>query len=191
MATAAPRPPADRRNRRVGLVMALVAAAMVGLGFASSPLYRMFCQVTGYAGTPQKALGAEAPGAVGKIVNVRFDSNVAPGMGWRFEPEQKVARVAVGARQMAFFTATNETDHPITGSASFNVSPDQAGPYFTKIQCFCFTEQTLRPHETVRMPVVYYLDPALLKDKDADAVSEITLSYTFFPVDKPESGVRG
>ncbi|MEH3106420.1 MAG: cytochrome c oxidase assembly protein [Sphingomonas fennica] len=191
MATAAPRPPADRRNRRVGLVMALVAAAMVGLGFASSPLYRMFCQVTGYAGTPQKALGAEAPGAVGKIVNVRFDSNVAPGMGWRFEPEQKVARVAVGARQMAFFSATNETDHPITGSASFNVSPDQAGPYFTKIQCFCFTEQTLRPHETVRMPVVYYLDPALLKDKDADAVSEITLSYTFFPVDKPESGVRG
>ncbi len=191
MATAAPLSAPERRNRRVGLVMALVAAAMVGLGFAASPLYRMFCQATGYSGTPQIALGGEAPGAVGKIVRVRFDSNVAPGMGWRFEPEQKVARVAVGARQMAFFTATNETDHAITGTASFNVSPDQAGPYFTKIQCFCFTEQTLRPHETVRMPVVYYLDPALLKDKDADAVSEITLSYTFFPVGQAESGVRG
>ena len=187
MATAA-----HARNNRVGLIMALIAAAMVGLGFDASPLYRMFCQATGFAGTTRKALGAEAPGAVvGKIIRVRFDANVAPGMGWSFAPEQKVARVAVGAREMAFFNATNDTDHPITGTASFNVTPEQAGQYFTKIQCFCFTEQTLRPHETVRMPVVYYVDPKLIDDPDANDIDEITLSYTFFPTaGRNEAGVR-
>ena len=179
------------RNRRIGGLMALIAAAMVGLGFASSPLYRLFCQATGFGGTTQRALG-DAPGAVvGKIVRVRFDANVAPGLGWRFEPEEKVARVAVGAREMAFFNATNDTDHTIVGTASFNVTPEQAGQYFTKIQCFCFTQQTLRPHETVRMPVVYYIDPKLIDDPDADAIDEITLSYTFFPAAGSEAGVRG
>ena len=144
----------------------------------------MFCQATGWNGTVREDLTAHAPGAVGRLVDVRFDANVQPGMGWRFEPDERVRRVAVGAREMAFFTAVNETDHPITGSAAFNVTPAQGGQYFVKIQCFCFTEQTLRPHERVRMPVVFFVDPGFAADPDARDVSEITLSYTFYPVAK-------
>jgi cytochrome c oxidase assembly protein subunit 11 len=189
MATIAGNKSLAERNRRVGLIALCVALAMVGLGFASSPLYRMFCQATGFAGTTQKAVGAEAPGAVvGKIINVRFDANVMPAMPWKFAPERHIERVAVGAREMAFFNATNEGDRTITGTASFNVTPEQAGKYFTKIQCFCFTQQTLKPGETIRMPVVYYVDPKLLDDPDANDISEITLSYTFFPVDSAKTG---
>lgn len=174
-------------KRRTGLLMALVACGMVALGFASVPLYRMFCQATGWEGTVREDLTAHAPGAVGRMVNVRFDANVAPGMGWSFQPDDRVRHVAVGAREMAFFTAVNETDHPITGTAAFNVTPPQAGQYFVKIQCFCFTEQTLRPHERVRMPVVFFVDPGFTKDQDARNISEITLSYTFYPVAKPQA----
>jgi cytochrome c oxidase assembly protein subunit 11 len=171
------------RNRRTGIIAACAGLSMLALGYASVPLYRLFCQVTGFGGTTQRAEGAEAPGAVvGKIVRVRFDANVAPGLGWSFEPEARVERVAVGAREMAFYRATNLTDKPITGTATFNVTPEQSGQYFTKIQCFCFTEQTLQPGESVRMPVIFYIDPKLLDDPDARTISEITLSYTFFPV---------
>lgn len=176
-----------RAKRRTGWLAALLATGMVGLGFASVPLYRIFCQATGWEGTVRQDLTAHAPGAVGRLVDVRFDANVAPGMGWRFEPDERVRRVAVGAREMAFFTAVNETDHSITGSAAFNVTPPQAGQYFVKIQCFCFTEQTLRPHERVRMPVVFFVDPGFARDPDARDVSEITLSYTFYPVAKPRT----
>ena len=170
------------RNMRVGIIALLVAVAMLALGYAAVPLYRMFCQATGFGGTTMRSTTGLAPGAViGKIINVRFDANVSPMLPWRFGPEKNVARVAIGARQMAFFTATNLSDHPITGTASFNVTPELAGAYFTKIQCFCFTSQTLKPGETVRMPVIYYVDPAILKDKDASRFNEITLSYTFFP----------
>lgn len=170
------------RNLRVGLIAVLIALAMLALGFAAVPLYRMFCQVTGFGGTTMRSATGIAPGeVVGKIVNVRFDANVSPALPWRFAPEKTVARVAIGARQMAFFTATNLSDHPIAGTATFNVTPEQAGPFFTKIQCFCFTSQTLKPGETVRMPVIYYVDPAILNDKDARQLNEITLSYTFFP----------
>ena len=174
------------RNRRVGLIMLGLVAAMVGLGFASVPLYRLFCQATGFNGTPQRTATqqAQAPGAVvGKIISVRFDGNVAPKLPWRFAPERETMRVAVGAREIAFFTATNDADHAVTGRAIFNVSPNNAGPFFTKIQCFCFTEQTLRAHETVRMPVTFFVDPTLLDDPDARQISEITLSYTFYPVE--------
>lgn len=171
------------RNRRVGLMALVLVGAMIGLGFASVPLYRMFCQVTGFNGTTQKNVGGKAPGSVGKIVNVRFDGNVAPKLAWKFQPEQHVQRVAIGARQMAFFNATNLSDKDIKGTATFNVSPSQVGQYFTKIQCFCFTEQTLKPGESVRMPVIFYVDPRILDDPDANFVNEITLSYTFFPVD--------
>ena len=174
----------SQRNSRVAAFAALVALAMVGLAFASVPLYRMFCQATGFAGTTQRAVGAQAPGAVvGKIVSVRFDANTVPALPWRFEPEQVTERVAVGAREMAFYTAENLSDRPVTGRATFNVTPSQAGQYFTKIQCFCFTEQTLKPGEEVRMPVVFYVDPKILDDPDANDISEITLSYTFYPVD--------
>lgn len=169
-------------HKRVAIILAVVALGMAGVGFAAVPLYRMFCQVTGFGGTTQRSATGVAPGAVvGKIVNVRFDANVSPSLPWKFEPEQRVERVAIGAREMAFFTATNLSDKPITGTASFNVTPEMAGAYFTKIQCFCFTSQVLKPGETVRMPVIYYVDPAILKDKDARNFNEITLSYTFFP----------
>jgi cytochrome c oxidase assembly protein subunit 11 len=170
------------RNKRVGAIALLIALAMLALGYAAVPLYRMFCQATGFGGTTQRSETGIAPGeVVGKIINVRFDANVAPTLPWTFKPEKNVARVAIGARQMAFFNATNLSDHPITGTAAFNVTPEMAGAYFTKIQCFCFTSQTLKPGETIRMPVIYYVDPAILKDKDAGKFNEITLSYTFFP----------
>jgi cytochrome c oxidase assembly protein subunit 11 len=179
------------RNLRVGMLSVLVALAMLALGFAAVPLYRIFCQVTGFGGTTMRSTTGVAPGeVVGKLVNVRFDSNVSPSLPWRFVPEKNVARVAIGARQMAFYTATNLSSEPVSGTATFNVTPSQAGQYFTKIQCFCFTSQTLKPGETVRMPVIYYVDPAILKDKDAADINEITLSYTFFP-DKSAVDSRG
>ena len=177
----------ERAKRRTGFAMVAVVAAMLALGFASSPLYRLFCQVTGWNGTTRKALNETAPGPVGRLVDVRFDANVKPGMGWRFDPDQRVRRVAVGARQLVFFTAVNETNRTITGSAAFNVTPGQVGGYFVKIQCFCFTEQTLKPHERVRMPVVFFVDPGFAKDPDTRDIDEITLSYTFFPVAQPKT----
>jgi len=176
------------KNTRVGAIVGLVAIGMFGLAYASVPLYAMFCSATGFAGTTKRAEGAEAPGAVvGKIVSVRFDANTAPLLPWQFEPEQRTERVAIGARDMAFFTAKNLSDQPVTGRATFNVTPSQVGQYFTKIQCFCFTEQTLKPGEDVRMPVVFYVDPKILDDPEAADVSEITLSYTFYPVDPSKS----
>jgi cytochrome c oxidase assembly protein subunit 11 len=175
-------PQQDNRNLRVGLIAVGMAFAMLALGYAAVPLYRMFCQATGFGGTTMRSTTGLAPGAVvGKLINVRFDANVSPTLPWRFAPEKNIARVAIGARNMAFFTATNLSDKPITGTASFNVTPELAGAYFTKIQCFCFTSQTLKPGETIRMPVIYYVDPAILKDKEAGKFNEITLSYTFFP----------
>jgi cytochrome c oxidase assembly protein subunit 11 len=166
--------------------MALLAAAMVGLAFASVPLYRMFCQVTGFDGTPGRAIGKRAPGVVaGKTVSVRFDANVSPALPWRFAPERPTQIVPIGGRQMAVFVARNLTARPITGRAVFNVSPSQAAKYFNKIQCFCFTEQTLKPGEEARMPVIFFIDPAFAKDPDTKDVAEITLSYTFYPVDQP------
>jgi cytochrome c oxidase assembly protein subunit 11 len=177
---------AARRNGRTAALMALVAAAMVGLAFASAPLYRVFCQVTGFDGTPGRAIGRQAPGVVaGKTVSVRFDGNVAPALPWKFGPEKTTQIVPIGGRQIAFFVARNLTARPITGRASFNVTPTQAARYFSKIQCFCFTEQTLQPGEEARMPVIFYVDPAFARDPDTKDVSEITLSYTFYPVDQP------
>jgi len=174
------------RNRRVRHWMLLLVAAMVGLGFASVPLYRMFCEYTGFDGTTQRSTLAQAPGAVvGKVISVRFDANVSSRLPWTFRPEQLTERVAIGARELAFFSATNAADHAITGSAAFNVTPSQVGKYFTKIQCFCFTNQTLEAGATMRMPVTYYIDPKILDDPDARDVTEITLSYTFYPVDSP------
>ncbi len=177
------------RNKRIGIVAGLVAIGMLGLGYAAVPLYRLFCQVTGFGGTTQRAEVADAPGAVvGKMIDVRFDANVAPGLGWAFRPEKTVMRVAVGARNIAFFEAVNEASVPVSGTATFNVTPTQSGQYFSKIQCFCFTEQELQPGERMRMPVIFYVDPKLLDDPDAKGISEITLSYTFFPAGAEEVG---
>ena len=182
MATQAP--DLRRRNRRTFLSVAMMATGMLCLGFAAVPLYRLFCQVTGFDGTVQRGDGAGVRAVTGKTVSVRFDSNVTPGLPWRFYPEKNTQTVTIGARNLAFFVARNMSDRPVTGQASFNVTPSQAGPYFTKIECFCFTEQTLQPGQEVRMPVIYYVDPKFLDDADDRDVQEITLSYTFYPTSK-------
>jgi cytochrome c oxidase assembly protein subunit 11 len=173
-----------RKNSRTAALAALLVLAMVGLAFASVPLYRLFCQVTGFGGTPLRASEADAAlRPTGKIISVRFDANTNSALPWEFKPEEHQQRVAIGARDMAFYTAKNLGDKTVTGSATFNVTPSQAGQYFTKIQCFCFTEQTLKPGEEVRMPVVFFVDPKILEDADGREIDEITLSYTFYPVD--------
>ena len=170
-----------RRQLRTAMFAVIGICVMTGVAWASIPLYRLFCQVTGLNGTTQR--GLEAPGAVNRLIRIDFDSNVAPGMKWRFRPEASSETVKIGARDMAFFTATNTDDKPITGTATFNVTPGQAGKYFTKIQCFCFTQQTLKPGEQIRMPVLFFVDPKIKDDPDARDIEEITLSYTFHPVD--------
>lgn len=186
MAEASTGPTLEHRNRRT-LALALVAAlAMLGLGYAAVPLYNLFCRVTGFAGTTQRATEAEAAAAAefarssaAKTYSIRFDSSLARDMPWEFRPAQVTDTVAIGQRDLAIFIARNDADQPITGSATFNVEPEQAGAYFNKIQCFCFTEQTLQPGQEVRMPVIYYVDPAALDDPNMAGVEQITLSYTF------------
>jgi len=169
------------RNRRVGLMMALLVAAMVGLAFASVPLYRLFCQVTGFGGTPVRA--EDAPGAVAGQIGVRFDANIDPSLPWRFEPVQQTIRIHPGARTQILYRATNLTARRTTGRAIFNVTPLKAGQYFSKIECFCFTEQTLRGGQTADMPVIFYVDPRIRDEEDTRLIDEITLSYTFYPVE--------
>jgi len=179
---------ANRAQLRTGLIAAFVAIGMVGLAYASVPLYRLFCQVTGFAGTTQRVAESAVPThPLAKTVSVRFDSNIAPGMPWTFKPVKTHETVKIGERRLVFFRATNNSDKPLTGTATFNVSPDTAGSYFMKIQCFCFTEQTLKPGQSIDMPVVYFVDPGIVDDPDGRRIEEITLSYTFFPVDTPEA----
>lgn len=176
-----------RRNGRTAALAGLIVLAMVGLAFASVPLYRLFCQVTGLDGTTRRAAAAPGPVA-GREVAVRFDANISPALPWRFDPEKAREIVTIGEREMAFYRAKNLSARPVSGTATFNVTPVQAGKYFSKIQCFCFNAQTLKPGEEVRMPVVFFVDPKILGDPDARAISEITLSYTFYPVDSAGEG---
>lgn len=177
-----------RRHTRVAVICAGVVVSMVGLSYAAVPLYRIFCQVTGYGGTPQTAARPSSV-VLDKTMTVRFDANVAGGLGWRFEPTKRTMEVRIGDNVLATYRATNTTDHVLKGSASFNVSPDQAGVYFNKIECFCFTEQTLQPGQTVDMPVTFFIDPAMVSDSDVAHVAEITLSYTFYPVGPNGNGL--
>jgi cytochrome c oxidase assembly protein subunit 11 len=174
------------KNRNVGIRAALFGLAMLALAFASVPLYRVFCQVTGFGGTTMKA--AAAPGAVAGQIGVRFDANISPALPWKFEPEQETVRIHPGARTTIYYDATNYTARNTTGQAIFNVTPEAAGKYFSKIECFCFTEQTLKPGQKARMPVVFYVDPKLREDPATRDIDEITLSYTFYPVENPEIG---
>jgi cytochrome c oxidase assembly protein subunit 11 len=177
----------DARNKRVALYAALFVAAMVGL---ESPCQLgidigVFCEATGFDGTTGRAL--KAPGAVAGQVSVRFDANVDPKLAWRFEPEQERVVVRPGAKTQIYYDATNLTARTITGQAVYNVSPTQVGKYFNKIACFCFSEQTLKPGEHVRMPVIFFVDPKLKTDPDTRDIDEITLSYTFYPVETAAS----
>lgn len=173
----------QHRNRRTGLITLGVALGMLGLGYASVPLYRLFCQVTGFNGTTQRATEAEAASVqtATKTISIRFDGNVDRGFPWEFKPLQITDTVAIGGRDMAIYHAKNLSESPITGTATYNVEPAYVAKYFNKIQCFCFTEQTLHPGQEVRMPVLYYIDPAIMDDPQAADVEQITLSYTFHP----------
>ena len=171
----------DRKNAKTARILAVVGGFMLALAFAAVPLYRMFCEATGFNGTTQRA--DRAPGAVAGQVKVQFDANVHPGLPWRFEPEQTFVNVAPGAQTKIFYRAQNLSARAIEAQAVYNVSPDTVGKYFKKIQCFCFNQQTLQPGQKVDMPVVFFVDPAIEKDPDTKDVHEITLSYTFYPVE--------
>jgi cytochrome c oxidase assembly protein subunit 11 len=170
----------------VVVLCSAVVAAMVGLSFAAVPLYRLFCQVTGYGGTTQVS---EAPPAeVGeRIVKVRFNADVDARLPWNFVPAQVEVALRVGEVGMAFYRARNLTGQPVTGTAVFNVTPLKAGQYFNKVQCFCFDEQRLQPGQSVDMPVTFFVDPAINDDPNLDDVRTITLSYTFFRAEEEEA----
>jgi cytochrome c oxidase assembly protein subunit 11 len=180
-----PEPKPRRANIRVALACAGVFLAMVGAAFAAVPFYRAFCQATGFNGAVKRA--SFAPGAVSpKTVTVRFDTNVN-GVPWRFEPVQASQTIHLGAPTLAFFRATNTSGKAVTARALFNVVPEAAGQYFSKLECFCFTDQTLAPGQTAEFPVVYYVDPRFAEDRDTRYEPDITLSYTFFrATDRPK-----
>lgn len=169
-----------RRRHLAPVAAVAIVACMTGLVAVSPPLYRAFCSLTGYEGTPR--IGAQALGITkGKrTMQVRFDSNVAGGLPWRFEPEQPEISVRTGQTATVFYKVTNESDETITARAVYNVGPPSIGAYFDKVACFCFSDQTLKPHQTLEMPVVFFLDPALEKDETMDGVAEVVLSYTFY-----------
>jgi len=169
------------RNRRVVMVCLAIVATMGGLSYAAVPLYQLFCQVTGFGGTTQVADG-NPKGTIARQMTVRFDSNVDRGLGWRVTPARPVLG-PIGEVETIEYVATNLTDQTLTGTAVFNVTPEQTGIYFNKMECFCFTEQTLAPGETVRMPVTYFVDPDLDANAELDTIREITLSYTFYASD--------
>jgi cytochrome c oxidase assembly protein subunit 11 len=178
----------DRANARTGFMAAAIAVAMVGVGFAAVPLYRIFCQVTGFEGTTMRVSEAQAATvqATSKTIVIRFDANQR-GLPWEFKPERPTDTVSIGARDMSIFIAKNLSNAPMVGTATFNVAPALAGKYFNKIQCFCFTEQRLEAGQEVRMPVLYYVDPKIMSDPETKDIEEITLSYTFYPVETPNT----
>ncbi len=175
------------KNRKTAKIVVGVVAGMLGLSFAAVPAYRAFCQITGFDGTTQRA-DKEADRVLERKITIRFDATVSQGLPWTFKPEQVDQTLHVGETGLAFYRAANLTDAPITGRATFNVQPAKAGIYFKKIECFCFTEQTLKPGEAVSMPVTYFIDPAIASDPNLDDVQTITLAYTFFPWDDDGTG---
>jgi cytochrome c oxidase assembly protein subunit 11 len=170
------------RNRYVLLGLVGVVFAMNGFAYAMVPAYRAFCQQFGFAGTP--VVKEESPATeeiiLDRVITVRFDSNIEATLDWRFKPVQRSVDMKVGETGLAFYEAVNRADHAVAGTATFNVTPLKAAPYFVKIECFCFTEQTLLPGESVDMPITFFVDPAIAEDRNLDDVTTITLSYTFF-----------
>lgn len=170
----------QRKMNRTAFACVGVVVGMVGLAYASVPLYDLFCKVTGFGGTPivRDENGSEV---MNRTIAVRFDSNVAPGLNWRFSPEKPEVKVKLGETTTVYYKVTNAGDKPSTGIATYNVQPDLAGTYFSKLECFCFTEQTLQPGETLESAVVFYVDPRLVQDNDVKDLTSLTLSYTYFP----------
>jgi cytochrome c oxidase assembly protein subunit 11 len=173
-----------RRKGATALLLASVVAGMAGLSFASVPLYRLFCQATGFGGTTQRADRAPA-NASGAVVTIRFDAETAPDLGWEFHPLQDAVTVHPGEQRQIFYRAVNKTTQPVTASATFNVTPAKSGIYFDKLQCFCFSEQHLEPGESADMGVVFFVDPDILTDPNTAELRTITLSYTMFQAHTP------
>ena len=167
------------RNARLAWRLAGVVGGMLALAYASAPLYDLFCRTTGFGGTPQVAQAGERP-IVERSVAVRFDSNVDPNLPWRFQPLEREIRVKLGEERLTHYRVTNVSQRPIVGTSTYNVTPEPAGPWFNKVQCFCFTEQLLLPGQSVDLPVIFFVDPEMAKDRRYDNVRTITLSYTFF-----------
>ena len=167
------------RNARLAWTMVAIVGGMLGMAYAAVPLYKAFCQATGFGGTPLIAQSDDRP-VIARTVKVRFDTNVDPNMPWRFEPVQREVKVHLGEQKLVFFRATNLSQRPIVGSATYNVTPERVAGWFDKIQCFCFTEQLLKPGQSVDMPVLFFVDPDMSKDRRYDDINTITLSYTFY-----------
>ena len=168
-----------RRDMLIAAACGAIAAGMVGASFAAVPLYNMFCRVTGFAGTTQVSRIAPEH-QLARELTIRFDSNVMPGLPWKFMPEQNSIKLHIGEVATVHYKVINEAARTITAQASYNVTPTTVGAYFDKINCFCFTQQTMKPGETREMTVVFYVDPEIMDDRDQDPLNTITLSYTFY-----------
>jgi cytochrome c oxidase assembly protein subunit 11 len=173
------------RDAAVAAICGFVVVLMVGASYAAVPFYNWFCRATGFNGTTQVATSEPSAAPLTRRIAIRFDSNVAPGLPWKFEPEQTEIEVRIGEVKTVFYKVTNQSARTTTGQAAYNVAPLTVGAYFEKINCFCFTEQTMAPGEKRDMPVVFYVDPSIVKDSDNDGLNTITLSYTFYPVKEP------
>ncbi len=173
------KPTSETHNSRTVISLGVLVLFMVGLAYASVPLYKLFCQATGFGGTPQVA-SVEADEVLNRKMKIRFDASISGKLNWKFKPSQLSQSAPIGTSVLASFETTNLSDHPITGTATFNVAPAKAAAYFVKLDCFCFTEQTLQPGQTVTMPVLYYVDPSIADDRHLDEIKSMTLSYTFF-----------
>ena len=174
------------KNARIAWTLVLVTGSMLGLAYAAVPLYQAFCKATGFAGTPLVAQSDDRP-VIARTVKVRFDTNVDPGLAWRFEPEQRQVTVHLGEEKLVYFRATNLSQRPIVGAANYNVTPERTAGWFNKIQCFCFTEQLLKPGQSVDMPVIFFVDSDMAKDRAYDDINTITLSYTFHEAKTPHA----
>lgn len=179
MAEANPPPGSKSKNKSLAINMALVALGMLMLAYASVPLYRLFCQVTGFGGTTVQAT-ALPDTVLNREMTIRFNADTDPKLPWKFETGQVSFEVKVGEEILSFYTAENMSDKPTTGHATYNVVPHKAGPYFAKVECFCFENQTLQPGQKVNMPISFYVDPLIAEDPELDDIDTITLSYTFF-----------
>lgn len=182
------RRPRGRRNKHVFAGLAVLVLCMNGLAYAAVPAYRAFCQTFGFAGIPLVETTAPADSEIlaDRDITVRFNSDIDPALDWRFKPVQRLVKLNVGETGLAFFEASNRHGESVTGTATFNVTPLKAAPYFVKMECFCFTEQTLAAGESAQMPVTFFVDPDIALDKDLDDVTTITLSYTFFRNDEAD-----
>ena len=173
-----------RKNRNLALNLLAFALGMLMLAYASVPLYDLFCRITGYGGTTQLATAPQAGAVLERSVTVDFNADISPKLSWEFKPGERHKPTRIGEQTLTFYEAYNPENRPITGRAVYNVVPHKAGRYFTKIDCFCFTEQTLAAGQRVHMPISYYIDPAMADDPEMKGVETITLSYTFFEVEK-------